>query len=245
VQGTRRPHFQGTAPAAVSRGGADWVGRASELIPAAALAYITASNLLSLSPTAVEIPPSVQRVAEVLRLDQVWSTFAPSPYRNGGWFVMPGRLRNGRDVDVFRDGAPLRWEKPERIDRMFPIYRWHKYARGVLGARDSMHVELWAQYLCRAFNERRSASEQLEDLRIAFVRERVLPNYRRTAPERIFLWEHRCGVGGNISRVPAAGNAPNWPDGYHLAPESVESMVCAEASRSYLAFPQKGWAYRT
>ena len=109
---------------------------------------------------------------------------------------------------MFRDGAPLSWEKPERIDQMFPIYRWHKYARGVLGDRDSLHVELWAQYLCRAFNERRSGNELLEDLRIAFVRERVLPDYQRTEPERIFLWEHRCGVGGHVPRASAADDAP-------------------------------------
>ena len=47
--------------------------------------------------------------ALLLRLDQDWAMFSPKPPSDDGWWVFPGRLRDGRAVELFRpNGGPVR-----------------------------------------------------------------------------------------------------------------------------------------
>ena len=73
------------------------------------------------------LPAEAQRFGYTLRIDQYWIMFAPTPVREDGWFVVPGRLVGGRTVDVFRDGAPLSWERPPLVGDSYINRRWRRY----------------------------------------------------------------------------------------------------------------------
>ena len=75
---------------------------------ATCLLYICCWNIRTVAPSFARVfPPRINALGYTLRIDQYWAMFAPAPAKDDGWFVMPGRLVDGRLVDVFRDPAPL------------------------------------------------------------------------------------------------------------------------------------------
>ena len=73
------------------------------------------------------LPASLDAVGWLSGTAQIWNMFAPGPLCEGGWFVMPARLANGREVDIFRKGAHVSWEKPRLVSKMYKNDRWRKY----------------------------------------------------------------------------------------------------------------------
>lgn len=54
------------------------------------------------------MPPGYPRpLMMLLGLNQKWDMFAPRPVVEDGWYVIDGTLRNGRHVDLFRNGAEV------------------------------------------------------------------------------------------------------------------------------------------
>jgi hypothetical protein len=37
--------------------------------------------------------------------------------------VIPGKLKNGAEVDLFRGGSPVSWEKPDVVSAEYPDHR--------------------------------------------------------------------------------------------------------------------------
>jgi hypothetical protein len=78
------------------------------------------------------LPKSLNRIAEVTQVNQGWKMFAPKPFTENGWYVFPGKLKNGKEVDLFLGdstiGEPIRWGKPEvLVSNLFPNERWRRY----------------------------------------------------------------------------------------------------------------------
>ncbi|MDY7080947.1 MAG: HTTM domain-containing protein, partial [Halobacteria archaeon] len=57
---------------------------------------------------------------------RTWDMFAPEPRQVDGWYVVPGHLESGREVDAFYD-SPVRWERPPDTDATFSSHRWYVY----------------------------------------------------------------------------------------------------------------------
>ncbi len=67
------------------------------------LAFVLIWNLNSISPEIFPIPKIVRATNLILRLDQKWSMFAPYPLMDDGWYVIPGKLKNGTEIDLFQN----------------------------------------------------------------------------------------------------------------------------------------------
>ena len=76
------------------------------------IAYIFIMNLSTVPSLALTLPELVRAPGNMAGLDQVWNMFAPFPAKDDGWYVIPGRLRNGRVVDLFRGGKAVSFSKP-------------------------------------------------------------------------------------------------------------------------------------
>jgi hypothetical protein len=146
-------------------------------------------------------PASVEWLGRTFFLHQDWRLFAVPPARSG-WITIPGRLRDGREVDLFSAGGPAPSGSPERLAvaetrpshpaRSFRNDRWRLYlARAVYGTNADRQLLLYGRYLCREWNAARDGPEQLETFEIVFhVRPLVPPfdgEYRRDV-----VWTHRC-----------------------------------------------------
>jgi hypothetical protein len=168
------------------------------------LGYVILWNVTALPRPPFRLAERWRSVGYVLRLDQTWSMFAPSPSKEGGWYVIPGRLRNGEIVDLLRDGGELRWDRPATLASIFPNTRWRRYMMLLRDHRE--YAPGYARYLCRSWNRTHaggSPGRMLEDVEIVFVVEPTLPDRRRGEPRRVVLLRRGCA---ELER-PRAGTA--------------------------------------
>ncbi|PSN13512.1 hypothetical protein C7271_22460 [filamentous cyanobacterium CCP5] len=118
--------------------------------------------------------------------------FAPYPMTEDGWYVIPGILKNGTEVDLFRQGKKVIWQKPDLVSKTYGNDRWRKYMLNIW-LRDNADYRLYyGQYLCRKWNRDHFGGQQLDRFKIYYMLEETLPNYQPPKVEKVVLWEHYC-----------------------------------------------------
>lgn len=162
------------------------------LIVAFLLAYVFVWNVAGLPGIKIIIPERFRSLGEMTQLDQTWNVFSPFPLKEDGWYVIPGRLKDGELVDLFKGGEAVTWNKPANVADTFESDRWRKYMMNLWYPVYKQHRLYYAQYLCRDWNARHYPSERLEELEIIFVQETTLPNNRVAPLKRISLLRHSC-----------------------------------------------------
>jgi len=187
IEWLRRGETRGSPPGSTPR----WVN----LTAAFSLVYVVLWNLGTLPESVmtrkVGVPESPQWIAMVLRVDQRWDMFAPRPLKDDGWYVIPGTLVDGRDVDVFRGGAPVTWTKPKLVAYTYKNQRWQRYMVNLWNRDLHAFRRFYGRYLCRSWNEGRTGGAQLDRFTIYFMREDTLP-HGEDVPRRVTLWNHFC-----------------------------------------------------
>ena len=160
------------------------------------LAYVLWWNLGTVSAR-VAMPDRFRWIGVATRTDQMWDMFAPYPLLDDGWYVIRGVLQNGREVDVFRDGAPVSFAKPSAaaIAAQYKDERWRKYLMNLYLAVNSDYRLYYGRYLCREWNAGKAADDptQLNTFDIYFM---IRTNVPWTQPPRVhekaLLHSHRC-----------------------------------------------------
>jgi predicted DCC family thiol-disulfide oxidoreductase YuxK len=191
--GRHRNRF-GRAFAALSPGRAVrfMPGRASQAAAGLALALVLLWNLASVGALPIAVAQALSPTLYRLRLDQMWSMFAPYPSLDDGWFVIPGELEDGSAVDVRKPGEPLSYAKPASVLADIRNARWQSYeARLYLKHYRDFRVH-YARYLCRDWNRSAPAGRRLESLDIVYLLERTRRDGSTEPPEQVVLWRHEC-----------------------------------------------------
>ena len=158
--------------------------------------YILCWNLTTV--TTFTLPERAVPVGPFLGLDQYWGMFAPSPSKEDGWYVIPGKLRDGREVDLMpitRDDYgmhPVSYEKPQDIPATYKNEHWRKYLENIYSQDHADQRLYFGQYICRQWHSRHGGADSLETFRIIYMREMTLPDYRQSKPEKVDLWNHEC-----------------------------------------------------
>ena len=139
------------------------------------------------------IPKPLRVITGILRLDQKWKMFSDT-FLEDGWFVIPGKLVDGRVVDLWRQGRPVSWDKPQDLYKMYPNEFWQKYMTNLARAhRDPLYRNYFAKFLCRQWNKSHdAASDKLLSFEIYYIIEQNLPNYQVAAPRKANLWAYQC-----------------------------------------------------
>ncbi len=162
-----------------------------------ALAILFALMLVGNTPTRVRrglaLPGFVGTIVNWVGLEQRgWPMFSPTA-RDHGWFVVPSLLANGSSVDLYDGGAAVDYERPALLSADFPSYRWRKYFMNLKrGGGRGHRRELYAEHLCRQWNEHHDASRHVVELELVYMRELTLPDYRTQPARRVSLLRHRC-----------------------------------------------------
>lgn len=154
--------------------------------------YVFLWNMDTLPDFHLKLPLSWQRFGYSLGLNQTWSMFAPSPLKNDGWYVIPGRFSDGQVRDLFRRGEVVEWTKPRDVSSSFPNQRWRKYMMNLVKTEWKDYVPYLAAYLCRTWNSEARSEGTLQELEIVFMEEMSLPDNRISVPEKIVLWKGGC-----------------------------------------------------
>ena len=156
------------------------------------LSFIVYWNIAQLQPDSLKVPQQISWVGPMFRVYQNWGLFAPYPLREDGWYVIPGKLRNGQEIDVNRDGAQVNWEKPEHVASTYDNIRWRKYMMNIWKSKFHQQRLYYGKYLCREWNRNIQDGQQLETFDIYFVLEETLPDYREPELAKVRLWSHDC-----------------------------------------------------
>jgi len=166
---------EGAAPA--SR----WEGPAAQVFVALCLAYVVFCNLNTVRLPLLEMRFDRRWIEPALwlRLDQRWGLFAPNPPVNDGWYVVLGRLADGRDVNLLDPERPAGFEKPVPVSTSMTLHLRYFLIALELNPDDPRWAGYGA-YLCRAWNEGHAGGDRLVEARIHFVRETT----RLPAPAR-------------------------------------------------------------
>jgi hypothetical protein len=169
--------------------------------------------------------PRAQSVADLLRLNQDWSMFAPEPGRADGWFVFPGGMRDERQIDLFRwyhqgHEVPVSWEKPRLIHTLFKTNRWSDYFEELLAHTtdlaeeeqlDDAEVaelieEYWTpllDYLCRRWNQAHPPDRALESLTAVYMNEDTPEPGDPLEVQKVDVLSYRCASDQDVGGVEA------------------------------------------
>jgi len=168
------------------------LGPIANALIAVLLLYVFLWNLGTVPGAPFKFSARMQSLGFLLRLDQAWNMFAPFPFTDDGWYVIPGKLRNGALVDLFRHGEAVRTEKPDSVTNTYKNYRWRKYMMNLYYPRHEKHRANYARYLCRDWNKRHKEGETLEELAIIYFLERTVPGDQSIIPRKLTLLLHKC-----------------------------------------------------
>lgn len=104
-----------------------WHGGAGRFVASAAILVVLAWNAVTYPPLheRYDLRPAVEPLAAALNLKQLWTMFAPYPYTNDFWHVMPALRRDGSRVDLL-SGEPVSLEPPRDGPDRYGGYRWRK-----------------------------------------------------------------------------------------------------------------------
>jgi hypothetical protein len=170
----------------------------TNLLAAFFLVYITFWNVQGV--TSLDASERVENVGAFFGLHQYWSMFAPHPPTVDGWYVIPGTLRSGQEVDlmpVTRDDFEkygVSWEKPQYVADTYETNHWRKYLERVKDDDYPDDVRIFfADYLCDEWNARHEGSDQLMRLQMVYMVEETLPDYQRAEPQKVTIFEGSCG----------------------------------------------------
>lgn len=160
------------------------------------LLYTFVWNISSYSPDAFRRKAwqSTQFIGRATRLDQSWSIFAPAPPRDDGWYVIPGRLQDGAEADIFRGGSQVNWDKPD-LGLRSAIYnnmQWRTYFINLNRAIGKKLYPFYAQYVCRTWNAQHTEGKSLKSFDIYFISERTVPPGQQQTVEKKETWQQSC-----------------------------------------------------
>jgi hypothetical protein len=185
------------------------------------IVYILAWNLRTLDfsshKTQYEkyFPAQLSPLGLTLGLDQSWGLFAPSPGRMDGWYIIPARLKNGRVVDLYRDGAELTTEKPALVSETYSNTRTRKFLMNIISDELSAPRVPYAAYLYNQWNSSHGPDEQIEYLELVYMLKRTEPDRQvdKNVPYRILHYPAYpidsvggvCGMLGKPALLEAIG----------------------------------------
>lgn len=192
-------------PATQERGFPLWTGL-RDVFVVAAFAYVVVWNIGLWRDARYTPPEPLKWIGETFHLRQRWGMFTRLP--STGWFVIPGRLRDGSVVDLFQAGGPLpryedvagrplQAEPPQLVSATFRSVPWLAYfvtARDA-GQDSSGQLQGYGRYLCRGWNDREVEQHQLLGFELIYMWREVESETRPHAPsdyQRQVLWSHDC-----------------------------------------------------
>ncbi|WP_254529421.1 HTTM domain-containing protein [Natrinema gelatinilyticum] len=160
----------------------------SATVPAVFLVLVVLSNAQAVGYT--QVPDPGQSVLDATETDQSWRMFAPEPLQTDGWYVVPGELENGSEVDAMY-GSEVSWEPPPDGNVVYPTSRWRKYLSNVWGADNTNHRSYLGNYLCDRWN--RTHRTDLERIQIYYVAQPSEPYNETESTNEILLKQYDCG----------------------------------------------------
>ncbi len=126
-------------------------------------------------------------------LDQEFNMFAPSPMTEDGWYVFPGKLRDGTEVNAFTGETGVSYSKPEWVSYVYKNQRWQKYLMNLWGSNMSGFRLGYGRYICREWNKSHPHEKELLSFDMIFLIEKTpAPGNEPEPVKPTTIWKHKC-----------------------------------------------------
>ncbi|MCW3103812.1 MAG: hypothetical protein JWO09_2252 [Bacteroidetes bacterium] len=144
-------------------------------------------NFSNLSFIRSRLSDNLRFIGYGLRLDQNWGMFAPGVFKDDGWYILEGITEDQRQVDLLTGKEPD-YRKPEHIVSMFKNDRWRKYSENMIFAENEFMRGYYCNYSKRIWNEKHP-DLKVKTVRIIYMEEFTLPDYKYSPLQKNILWE--------------------------------------------------------
>jgi len=173
------------------------IGWPTQMLAAIFLGFITVQNVSTLPAGPFALPDAFINLRQALGLYQNWTMFAPYPEMDSPWPVIPGKLTDGTQVDVYNSRTgPAVFRKPAVVSRVYANYRWRKFLSNLedrsYEAGPQVLALNYARFLCRDWTEKHPDLPALSTFRIYFQVERTPPPGGSKTPRPRLVWSHDC-----------------------------------------------------
>lgn len=153
------------------------------------IAFVFDWNFSNLSFVDSKLSNNLRFIGYSLRLDQSWGMFAPGVFKDDGWYVHEGITKKDEQrINALDPSQPLTYRKPPSVTAMFKNDRWRKYTENYLFSENSFMRGYFCNYMKRVWNES-NPDKALKILRIIYMGEFTLPNYKYSHPQKNVLCE--------------------------------------------------------
>jgi hypothetical protein len=177
--------------------------QAREVFVGVVLFYICWWNLDDVAvvrPTGGLMSENMRWFGYLFRVDQHWGMFAPTVFKDDGWYILEGTTADNKRLDLNRDGAPVRYDKPASVVALFKNDRWRKYSENYLFVSNAWMRPYYCNYLLRIWHEN-PRHAPLRHLTVVYMKEVSLPDYQVSKPTREVLCD--CGLPAPVPVVAA------------------------------------------
>ncbi len=153
---------------------------ASEIVVILALAYVLGWNMNTVGRKV--IPDNLLWIGYLFKLQQHWAMFAPTVFKNDGWFIYLGTTVDGEEIDLLRNGLPIDYNKPARVSDLVKNDRWRKYGENIIMKSNSQVRPYFCNFLLTDWNSSNS-DQAVKQLKIIYMHEETLPDYQTAEVE--------------------------------------------------------------
>lgn len=126
-----------------------------------------------------------------MRFNQNWGMFAPTVFKDDGWYVMEGATKkNATKIDINRNGIQADYSKPASVLAYIKDDRWRKFYENYVIAGNAFIRSYMCTYLLNNWNKNH-ADKKIDSLKIIYMKEfSVLPNQKQTVTKEVLC---TCG----------------------------------------------------
>ncbi len=137
-------------------------------------------NISTINGSGLAVSDRFNGFGYALRFNQSWGMFAPTVFKDDGWYIFLGITKDSLKIDLNRNGAKIDYAKPTNILALIKDDRWRKYQENYLFTYNAFIRPYYCNYLLSNWNKIHPDKE-ITSLKIIYMKEvSVLPNQKQT-----------------------------------------------------------------
>lgn len=125
-------------------------------------------------------------IGSILRLEQSWTMFSPSVFKDDGFYVYSGYSTKKKFIDILHQTDYVSFKKPDAIVSEYESDRWRKFGENYLFNYNNYMRPYYCRYMLRKWNEEHP-DKYINELSIFYMKEVSLPNYQTKPLEKMAL----------------------------------------------------------
>jgi len=142
-------------------------------------------NVGTVSGSGLSVSDSFFTFGYALRFNQNWGMFAPTVFKDDGWYIMEGITTDSLHIDINRNGVKADYSKPASVLAYIKDDRWRKYYENYLFTYNNLIRPYLCSYLVVDWNKNHP-DKRIIFLQIIYMKEvSALPNEKQVVTKEV------------------------------------------------------------